>query len=743
MGVQVTLQDIQAGFLTAAAHTANNTLIEAALDKALDRTGSNNNAMEVNLDMGGQRAINLANGLLSSDAATLGQLQGAIGSASSGLISSQTEVQLGNQAVANVFTFSGITYTVGGNNLYVFRNGQKLGNGEDYTETSSASITLTFTPNDTDRFEFVTNIATTTNSTTTASVAHTQYGVTNNLADYLVNRGGISVVDYGADPTGAVDSTAAFVSAEAAAEGKVLIIPEGTYIKDRTFPKSNTTFWFEPGVTIQNKTGGNNNWRFSTCDNVHFYCNGATFTKDTSGSSHNIYFEIATNCSLRDANVVGAAAAKDCIYVGGGALGTYSENITITGGSAVDGNRNCISVVSAKDTIIENMVIHGALGAPGSGVDLEANEYEMCERTIVRDCEIYNNQTFGIVSVFSDEAWIYNNYIHDNGDSGVATAAGGVQFDSINSGQGSDRYRIQDLRGVGSFDLGTGTIGVTAGGQDSDIGLDVGTIVQFRLLNGATLPPELQTQSRWVVSEKVGNNAIKVSEQYEHNEVGSLTNVGTGTLTLDPDTSDIQMICYVEGQNSNFHIYNNILENNGTEDIDISTCVNFSIRGNIIRSALDRALGFRVQLSKDGDIEGNKIYMDRASTVQANGISIATSSNINTRANEIYFASGEGITVTGCSRGRYIDDLFTNCGRLSNRAFRLQSGAGAKLSPVIRQDTKTTPTNGLVLEATTSNCLVTGADLTTAGTSNATSLVDNGTGNRVTDTRLNDGTFAP
>lgn len=59
MGVQLDLTDIQTGFLSAAALTANNTLTEQALDKALDRTGSTNNAMEVNLDMGLNSVINV------------------------------------------------------------------------------------------------------------------------------------------------------------------------------------------------------------------------------------------------------------------------------------------------------------------------------------------------------------------------------------------------------------------------------------------------------------------------------------------------------------------------------------------------------------------------------------------------------------------------------------------------------------------------------------------------------------
>jgi len=61
MGVQLNLTDITSGFLSAAQHTANNTLIETALNKALDRTSSTNNAMEVDIDMGVNALINASN----------------------------------------------------------------------------------------------------------------------------------------------------------------------------------------------------------------------------------------------------------------------------------------------------------------------------------------------------------------------------------------------------------------------------------------------------------------------------------------------------------------------------------------------------------------------------------------------------------------------------------------------------------------------------------------------------------
>lgn len=234
MGVQLNLQDIQSGFLSAAAHTANNTLIETAMDKTLDRTGTVNNAMLVDLDMGNQKIINLADGVNNKDAVNLQQLNGALAAAGGGLIASQIETQLGAQAVSRVFTLTGITYTVGGNNLYVFRNGQKLAKGRDYTETSSSSITLTFDPNDDDDFDFITNISTTSSTSQTSSINHTENSTSYDLDTYLQNGYIVNVKDFGATGAGIVNDQPAIQAAidylAATSEGGgIVYLPEGKY----------------------------------------------------------------------------------------------------------------------------------------------------------------------------------------------------------------------------------------------------------------------------------------------------------------------------------------------------------------------------------------------------------------------------------------------------------------------------------------------------------------------------------
>ena len=188
---KITLDNIASGYASTTKINNNNDAIEAELNnKVLYRNNPSGepNQMENELDMNSNKIINLPDGISNQEPVTVQQLNGAIAAAGSGLIASQTEVQLGSQAVSRVFTFTGITYTIAGNNLFVFRNGQKLEKGVDYNETSSSSITLLFDPNDNDRFNFITNLATTNSTSNTSAITHTQSGTDYNLATYLQNR---------------------------------------------------------------------------------------------------------------------------------------------------------------------------------------------------------------------------------------------------------------------------------------------------------------------------------------------------------------------------------------------------------------------------------------------------------------------------------------------------------------------------------------------------------------------------
>jgi len=228
MGVQVNLKDIASGFLSAAAHTANNTLIESALDNALDRTGTVNNAMETEFDLGNYRGINAADGIYNSDLATVKQLNLASG-AGTGIIVQGREVMKGSDAVGQLFTLSSVVYVPGTNNLEIDRNGNTAINGFDYIETSENEVEWIGSFNPSDDFVFKTNTSVTNTTSNTAAITHIENGVINNLATFLQDSYVVNVKHFGAVGDGAADDTAAVQAAITAASGGVVYAPEGTY----------------------------------------------------------------------------------------------------------------------------------------------------------------------------------------------------------------------------------------------------------------------------------------------------------------------------------------------------------------------------------------------------------------------------------------------------------------------------------------------------------------------------------
>jgi hypothetical protein len=229
----ISLSNVGSGFKRTAINSNFDTIESEINNNVLTKDGGTQ--LEADLDMNSNKLINLADGLLASDAVNLAQLQGAISAAGSGLIASQTETQKGSSAVSRVFTFAGITYTVGGNNLFVFQNGQKLTKGRDYTETTSSTITLDASRplNNDDDFDFITNLATTNTTADTSGITHSEDSTNYNLASYLRNRHKFNVKDFGATGDGITDDTTAIqnaLNAIDAVSGGELYVPAGIYI---------------------------------------------------------------------------------------------------------------------------------------------------------------------------------------------------------------------------------------------------------------------------------------------------------------------------------------------------------------------------------------------------------------------------------------------------------------------------------------------------------------------------------
>lgn len=153
---KVTLPTLAAGYLDV--DTANNALqqIAAAFDNTVSRDGSTPNSMEADLDLNSNRIVNVAPGVNSNDAATLGQLTEAVDARASGVVVQRIEQQTPTNG-ATVLTFTTLEYEPGANNLALFKNGVRLFVPGGYAETSSTSVTLVVAANGTDVFTAVVN----------------------------------------------------------------------------------------------------------------------------------------------------------------------------------------------------------------------------------------------------------------------------------------------------------------------------------------------------------------------------------------------------------------------------------------------------------------------------------------------------------------------------------------------------------------------------------------------------------
>jgi hypothetical protein len=113
-----------------------------------------------------------------------------------------------------VFNLATINYTPGTNSLTVYIDGVNQYVGDSYLETDSDTVTFTSGVHVGGEVKFTTAIQTSTGSVNASIVAYDPPfigGVATNVQDKLAQT--VSVIDFGADPTGVADSAAAIQAA--------------------------------------------------------------------------------------------------------------------------------------------------------------------------------------------------------------------------------------------------------------------------------------------------------------------------------------------------------------------------------------------------------------------------------------------------------------------------------------------------------------------------------------------------
>ena len=153
-----------------------------------------------------------------------------------------------------VFNLS-INYQVGTNSLSVFVDGvNQYGPGAQYayTETSSTSVTFTNGLHVGAVVKFTTTQQQGSGLANASQITYNPAGtgaVATNVQAKL--RQTVSVTDYGADPTGVVNSSTAFTNAATAAGNQSAFVPKGTYALTGTISGN---FYSLGGVTISSGT---------------------------------------------------------------------------------------------------------------------------------------------------------------------------------------------------------------------------------------------------------------------------------------------------------------------------------------------------------------------------------------------------------------------------------------------------------------------------------------------------------
>lgn len=212
-----------------------------------------------------------------------------------------------------------------------------------------------------------------------------------------------------------LDSTAALQGAINTGAKKVIVPNMGKpWIVARTINLvSNQEIFFEPGVEVLAKKGefkgrGDSLVLASNKENIILRGYGATLRmrkKDYQGPEYDpAEWRMGLSIrSCRNVQVLGLTIADsggDGIYLGtvAGVTPSYNRDIIIRDVVCDNNHRQGMSVISAKNLLVENSAFNNTSGtAPMAGIDFEPNNPgEYLSNIVVRNCFFENNEKLGI-----------------------------------------------------------------------------------------------------------------------------------------------------------------------------------------------------------------------------------------------------------------------------------------------------------------------------------------------------------
>ena len=507
------------------------------------------------------------------------------------------------------------------------------------------------------------------------------------------------------------DATPAIQAAMDAAQGGYLDWDvSGRFHVNRLRPRNGTTIAMHGGVTLAKAPNTAGVLYMHDCEGVRIIGNGAKVDGNdyviTSAKGHTLYALGTVDCTLSGLVVDGASDLKDGLYIGLGAK--PNERLRVTDSKFMRARRNGISVVAGFDTLIEDCETAYATGAPGAGVDIEANNYYHVSNTHCVRVHAHHNAKAGLLSVFGTGSVFEDCESHDNGAYGLGAGSGGYQF-------AETVYRPNvDMIGVTGFDMATGTVFVAAQPP-------VGTPVNFSVRNGAQRPPEL-SGSYYVVSRHVGSNGIILGKSVRHSEVTALSLPGAGVMSADPYESDIRLQAFVKGQSDGLVVKGGRYHANGTQGLFVSGAgkLRFS-DADVFDNGSNQV---QISYTRDADVERLRIS-------GGNHMGIAASSGggrLRIADCDIQKTGWRAISVAEWTGAEIDRNSTDDCGATESSSAKASIHVAACLRPsvtrnrVTQSTANTTTLFGIYAEGTATNGTFTGNDMTGAGTTAVNAL---------------------